>query len=241
MDWQRIIKGIRECCGAKVLFFDSISSTQEVAVNLVKEGLDELTVVIARRQTKGRGRFYRKWYSPDGGLYFSVIIQPRLPVEKWPLYSLMAGLGVCRAIGKIKKERALKWPNDCLIAGQKVSGILSEAFPEHNKIVVGIGVNLVWRTPDVPLDLVNSATTLFDEFEQSVEDTAISVVCKSIEELNRHEIDILGLNEILNRAHILDFDGIRGRQKRVLEDGTLIVEGLDGREIHLGGGYVTGD
>lgn len=102
---------------------------------------EEWTVITAKKQTQGRGQFKRSWYSPEGGLYFSVILRPRRQVEDLkPLTRLFAK----RIISVIKKESGLaailKPPNDILISGKKICGLLAEKTGES--LIVGVGLNL---------------------------------------------------------------------------------------------------
>ena len=126
--------------------FDDISSTNLKAKELAQEGKTEGTVVISKTQNKGRGRFDRVWESPEGGLYLSIILRPRCQPDKITLLPLLAALSVCKTITSVCDLYVkIKWPNDVLINGKKVCGILLES--ESNKdgldyVVLGFGINL---------------------------------------------------------------------------------------------------
>jgi BirA family biotin operon repressor/biotin-[acetyl-CoA-carboxylase] ligase len=116
--------------GREVRWFETMTSTSEWAHSLAEGGVAEGTVIVAERQTAGRGRLGREWVSPPGGLWFSVILRPRIPVEQLPLIGLAACVAVARAIMEATGLRArLKWPNDVLVDGRKVAGLLLETGP----------------------------------------------------------------------------------------------------------------
>jgi len=132
--------------GIKVPLFSysEVESTMDVARSLAEEG--KIGVVVAEKQNRGRGRRGRNWLSPEGGLYFTLIVRPEIPSKKAHLLSLASGVAVARAI---KKEYdlsvTLKWPNDVLYGGRKVAGILLEMAPGEKVpkyALIGIGVNV---------------------------------------------------------------------------------------------------
>jgi len=127
-----------------VFVYSEVASTMDVARDLAEAG--KTGVVVAERQTRGRGRRGRNWLSPEGGLYFTLIVRPEIPSPKVPLLSLASGVAVARAIKKeYGLEVTLKWPNDVLYEGRKVAGILLEMAPGKNVpryVLIGIGVNV---------------------------------------------------------------------------------------------------
>ena len=135
-----------EMIGKNIKCFDEVLSTNTRAKKLA-ESMPSGTLVIAEQQTKGKGRRGRKWFSPAGeGLWFSLILCPDIEPEKLPLLTMAGALAVKEALDKYPKlESLLKWPNDVLIRGKKVCGILSEINAEIDKInyaVTGIGINV---------------------------------------------------------------------------------------------------
>jgi BirA family biotin operon repressor/biotin-[acetyl-CoA-carboxylase] ligase len=122
-----------------------VQSTNDYAKELASYGAEEGTVVIAETQTAGRGRLGRKWISPRGGLYFSLILRPTTSAEEAAKLVFVAGLAVAETLNGVYGLRVqTKWPNDVLINGRKVCGILSEmctAGERVNYAVVGVGVN----------------------------------------------------------------------------------------------------
>ncbi|MBI4435875.1 MAG: biotin--[acetyl-CoA-carboxylase] ligase [Candidatus Omnitrophica bacterium] len=136
-----------ELIGRQVLSYDMVASTNDVAYDLGKKGAREGTVVVSEGQTKGKGRLGRSWVSPKGkGIYFSILLRPILPPQSIPKLTLLAALSVARAIRQITNlTPQIRWPNDLLLNGKKVSGILTEMSAEQDRVhfvVVGIGVNV---------------------------------------------------------------------------------------------------
>jgi BirA family biotin operon repressor/biotin-[acetyl-CoA-carboxylase] ligase len=129
----------------RIHYFPQIGSTMDAARELAKKGAKEGTIVVAEAQTRGRGRLSREWLSPEGGIYFTIILRPRMSPSYAPRINLMAGIAVATTIRKLFGLKAqLKWPNDVLIEGKKVCGILAEMDAETdvvNFVNVGIGIN----------------------------------------------------------------------------------------------------
>jgi BirA family biotin operon repressor/biotin-[acetyl-CoA-carboxylase] ligase len=142
---------------------DELDSTQRLARELARHDADEGTTVIAERQTAGRGRLGRQWHSPAGlNLYCSVVLRPPLAPAAVPCLALIAGLAVVDAVRDVAGlAGALKWPNDVLLAGRKVAGILTEMEAELERVrfvIAGIGVNV--NAVAFPPELAAKATSL---------------------------------------------------------------------------------
>lgn len=150
----------------EVHHYTTVDSTNERAKE--KAGI----VVIADEQTAGKGRLGRKWYSDKGGLYFSISLHPRLPMDDLPKITLTAGVAVCEALSFANAR--LKWPNDVLIGKKKVAGVLCEVFGEADipSVVVGIGINV---TNPIPEEIENIATNL-SSFNVSRKEIFIDVI-----------------------------------------------------------------
>ncbi len=146
----------------RVHYFPAISSTQDEAARLARTGAPEGTLVVAGRQTRGRGRVGRTWFSPPGaGLYASVVFRPPVSPAQWPALSVLAGVAVVEELQRQGIVAArLKWPNDALIGGRKVAGILAEAFPDVGFAVLGLGLNASFKGVDLSPDLAEVATDL---------------------------------------------------------------------------------
>lgn len=131
--------------GCQRIDLESCGSTNDEAARMARAGARHGTVVIAERQTSGRGRDGRVWQSPPGGLYMSAILRPPLPVVDVPPMTLAIGIGVCDAVRASGAPAVLKWPNDVLVRGRKLAGVLVEAQSQGGRlesVVVGIGINL---------------------------------------------------------------------------------------------------
>lgn len=131
-----------------ILRFDSVVSTQEKLRELAALGRGEGTVIVAKRQSKGRGRMDRGWHSPQGGLYLSLLIYPENKKRLTDL-SLLAGAVLSQTVkhflpNEVGVRVGVKWPNDCLINGQKVGGVLCEVVTHGIKqgVIIGVGLNL---------------------------------------------------------------------------------------------------
>ena len=151
--------------GQQRLVLEEASSTNSVAWEMADQGkLAEGAVVMALRQTRGRGRRGRTWESPRGGLWFSIVLYPRLPAGDVAPLSLVFSLALARALDKLTGVPVdVKWPNDVLMSGKKVAGILLEMNTEFDAVkylVAGIGVNVNLRSEDLPPELREKATSL---------------------------------------------------------------------------------
>ena len=136
--------------------FDTLGSTNEELARMAEEGVPEFTAVLAARQTQGKGRCGRNWWSPGGNLYLSVLLRPDIETAMLPRTSILAGLALFKAIGNEDGKITLKWPNDLLLDGRKVAGILPSARTEGKRIgwvVIGFGVNIKKPDERVPAEL----------------------------------------------------------------------------------------
>ena len=147
--------------GRRILFFQNLGSTMDEADRHGAAGVEDGTVVVAETQQASRGRFGRTWVSQPGNLYFSVVFYPTL--KALPLLSPLAGVAVARAIAKTTGLRPrIKWPNDVLVGGKKVAGILVESVISGGDVryaVLGIGVNVA-LDPGTLGELSTTATSL---------------------------------------------------------------------------------
>lgn len=133
--------------GKKILYFNSLNSTMDTATQLAMQGAREGTVVIAESQTQGRGRLGRLWHSPKyKGLYFSIILKPRISLNRAPIITLLAGVSICEAVKESTSlDAQIKWPNDVMLHNKKLGGILTEIKAEVDEIsfaVIGVGLNI---------------------------------------------------------------------------------------------------
>ena len=131
--------------GKRVFYFDTIDSTQTFAAKIASNHNENGTIIVSKYQTGGKGRMKRKWESPSGGIWMSIVIQPEFNISYVTLVPIATSLALCLAIEKtLKIKPKLKWPNDVLLKEKKVAGILLDTSIQSNKIeslVLGIGIN----------------------------------------------------------------------------------------------------
>lgn len=131
---------------ANILYFPEVTSTMDIARQHARNNCPDLTVVLAGRQTRGRGRLKRRWLSDDGGLYFTMVLRPAIPVQSSFKINFLASLTLARVIREMLGIDAMvKWPNDILVADRKIAGMLSELEAEAERVIfisVGIGINV---------------------------------------------------------------------------------------------------
>ncbi|MBF0341206.1 MAG: biotin--[acetyl-CoA-carboxylase] ligase [Magnetococcales bacterium] len=153
-------------------FHPRLDSTNQQALSMGQSGAPEGTLVVADAQTRGRGRLGRSWCSPAGeNLYFSMLLRPPLPVHQAPRLTLVAGLATLEALRSAGVPGVLKWPNDVLVSGRKLAGILTEMATEGERIrhvVVGIGVNVNGTAQAFPPEVASRAVTMADILQRKL-------------------------------------------------------------------------
>lgn len=155
-----------EWVAKEVLYFDTIDSTNIKAQELAEKGYQSGTLVVADKQESGKGRRGRSWVSPSGtGIFMTLMIKPDINPNNASMLTLVAALAVAKAITSVTGEEALiKWPNDIVVNGKKVCGILTEMnaqFDYINHIVVGIGINV--HNESFPEEISQMASSLMIE------------------------------------------------------------------------------
>jgi len=221
-----------------------VDSTQAVAFALAADGAADRTVVVAQAQTAGRGRRGRLWIDePGASLLTSIILRPRLEPARLPTLSLAAGVAVVEALERVTglKPR-LKWPNDVLVDGRKLAGILLESRIGPSPLVVlGIGVNLAQRV--FPADLAERATSVRLAAGRRVDaDALLTALLESLDAW-RTRLETEGWAPIRERWRALtetlgrrvSIDGVEGVAVDVDEDGALIVAEGDVRRRVVAG------
>jgi len=153
----------------RLLRFDVVDSTNEAAKLLLGHGADEGTILVAKRQSAGKGRHGRAWISPPGGLYMSLVLRPE--PSQVPVLGLLAGIPVVRALHHHGVLAGLKWPNDVVFMERKIGGILSEGVYREDRFhaVIGIGVNTGIDLERLPEDVRERATNLRREIGETVD------------------------------------------------------------------------
>ncbi len=156
---------VTERLGKKIHYLPEVDSTNRFAFRRAQEGGEEGEIVIAESQTRGKGRMGRSWFSPPGlNLYLSVILKPKLPPVHAPQITLMSAVAVADTVQSfLESPPAIKWPNDIMVQGKKLAGILTESSCDPERlhfVVVGIGVNLNLPSGLLPEAIRESATSL---------------------------------------------------------------------------------
>jgi len=245
--------------GSDIKYFDTIDSTNNYAKEIAQESCKDGTVVVADTQTSGRGRLGRSWSSPRGkGIWMSVVLRPEIPPYDVQVITLAASVAIVQAIRDATCiQTQIKWPNDILLDGKKVCGILTEMNSEMDRInylVLGIGINVNQLKEDFPEELWDTATSLrmyANHNKLSVTTYKRSDIIKNI----LHELEIVykkvctgNTGDILRqwkrysavlgkKIRIIYKNGeVTGTARNVTNDGRLVVYCDDGvtREIISG-------
>ncbi|MGL5752379.1 MAG: biotin--[acetyl-CoA-carboxylase] ligase, partial [Paraclostridium sp.] len=223
--------------GRNIIHFDTIDSTNTYAKSIGYDSCDG-TVVISEEQTSGRGRIGRLWHSKKHeGIWMSIILKPDITPMEAPFITLIAGASVVKALSNLGIESYIKWPNDLIINGKKVCGILTELSAEIervNYIVVGIGINV--KSIEFDNEISKVATSIFKE---GYEVTRVDIVKNILEEFEHLYKDYIhgGNKEAVleicrNKSAVVGKKvyAIKGNQKEFVEcldineDGNLIVK-----------------
>lgn len=241
--------------GTNLHYFSEIDSTNSYARRLAEQGAGAGEVIIAEAQTRGRGRLGRSWISPPFvNLYFSVILRPRLPPVHAPQLTLMAAVALADTIASfIRTPPSIKWPNDIVVGGKKLAGVLTESSCDSERIefvILGIGVNLNYPVALMPEVIRERATSIVSLTNNNVCREAF--VRRLIQDLDRcyGELEEDGFDALATRWEALF--GLRGKKVRVEmtdriligtakgidRDGALILEGEEGKRQRIVAGDV---
>lgn len=160
LPWEIKVGLDTDVIGHNIIYEEDLGSTMDEAVRLANDNAAEGTVIFAEHQTKGRGRMGKHWVSPAGtGLYLSLIIRPRIMLKDAAKLTLLTGVAVCEAVNGFTQAGAgIKWPNDILIGGKKLAGILTEMNAELDCIrfvVIGIGMNVNTPLSRLPKEAIS--------------------------------------------------------------------------------------
>jgi len=243
--------------GKKIFYFSELASTniiaKEKALHRI-EVIDEGTIIIAEKQSAGKGRLGRKWFSPVGGIWLSIILYPQLPPSYIPRVTLMTAVAVVKAIEICTQiESQIKWPNDILINEKKVCGILTEMSAELdiiNWVVVGIGINANIDHRDFPEDIQENTISLKEISEKEVlriklAQTFLQEFEKYYDKLKRKEFSSI-LEEWKLYSHTLGKKIkvnmgeriVTGEAVDINEEGALILKKEDGELIKIISGTI---
>ncbi|MHB8104789.1 MAG: biotin--[acetyl-CoA-carboxylase] ligase [Dehalococcoidales bacterium] len=246
-----IMKNLKtKIIGRKVIYLPSVTSTMDTARQEALEGAVEGMVVIAGEQTGGRGRLKRTWLAPVGNIALSIILYP--DIKSLPYLIMVASLAVTKSIESVTGLKGqIKWPNDVLIDGKKVGGILIENEVKGNKVaysIVGIGINVNLKV-DAYNEIANTATSLKSKTNDSnlrikliralLQEFDLLYVKlpdgKAIYEAWRDKLVTLGKQVRAQSGSQITV----GIAETVDEDGALVIRGVDGTLTKVVAGDVT--
>lgn len=218
---------------SKIHYFDEVASTMDIAKNLARNDCPDFTVVIAGSQNKGRGRLKRTWLSSEGGLYFTIVLRPQMP----PVLSSKVGFAAAMILARTLRrmfdiEAMVKWPNDILVGGMKISGMLSEMEAEADMVSfinIGIGIN-VNNDPTKSEPMASSLrniigreisrkellTKFLNEFESYINSSYLDVV---ISEWKKYSVTLNSYVKIITAQEVSE-----GLAIDVDENGALILK-----------------
>ncbi|MEW5705526.1 MAG: biotin--[acetyl-CoA-carboxylase] ligase [Actinomycetota bacterium] len=151
--------------GRQIIYRRILGSTNDLAKKLAEKGASEGTVIIAEEQSKGKGRLNRSWTSPPGGIWLSAILRPEVLLAEASRFTILAAVAVAKAMEKLGVQPDIKWPNDILIEGRKVCGVLLELSSQIGQVdylVMGFGVNANFKLDAIPSDFRDNVTTLYE-------------------------------------------------------------------------------
>jgi BirA family biotin operon repressor/biotin-[acetyl-CoA-carboxylase] ligase len=253
------VKAVAPSCriiGRDIQVFEQTTSTNDVIEKLARDGVKEGVVVFAESQTKGRGRLGRKWISPERkGLWFSILLRPDLRPQEATQLTVASATALRRAIAVATGlQPEIKWPNDILIGGKKVAGILTELSAELDRvrhIILGIGVDVNLDAGELPAELRKIATSLKIETGEMVSRAELATailreldfdyarICAGrfpaiADEWEEH-CTTIGKNVTVQISE----RKIRGRAESLDDDGALLLRTEHGRLERIIGGDVT--
>lgn len=236
-----------EWAGCEIFYYDSLDSTNTKAKELAEQGHPSGTLVVAERQTVGKGRRGRGWESPPHtGIFMTMVLKPDINPNNASMLTLVAALATARAITRVAGEPAqIKWPNDIVMNGKKIVGILTEMsaqFDYINHIVVGVGINV--HNESFPEELAETASSLYLECGRKFH--RASLIVAFLEEFERlyaiyletedmsglqKEYDIMLVNKG-RQVRVLDpKEPFEGKAMGISKKGELIVDTWESRKL----------
>jgi BirA family biotin operon repressor/biotin-[acetyl-CoA-carboxylase] ligase len=223
--------------GRTAYYYEETGSTNDCIKALLHKGACEGTIAVAEMQTKGRGRMGRQWHSTKGkGLWMSLLLQPTLPVTDIPKLTLMSVVALRKAIyQETGADAEIKWPNDLLLNGKKICGILAELGGEVDRmshLVIGMGLNINQTLRDFPMDLREIATSLRIQLGRTVHRLRLIQVVLECLEQAYHQVNTSGFSEVLDECR--KYSATLGR-KVTIRDGARVLTGF-AQEITNEGG-----
>lgn len=235
--------------GREIHAYPSVETTQFIAHNLAHEGIQDGAIVVADEQTAGKGRLGRSWHSPKGsGIWTSIILRPKLPPQRAPQFTLIAAVSVVQAIRKqTGLEAEIKWPNDILINGKKIVGILTELQAEADQIksvIIGMGINVNAGIEDFPSDLTTATSLKIESGEDVNRAALLASILNELEVLYTEYMENgFRMIKLLWESYAISLGRnikartlngvIEGLAKGITEEGVLLLESDDGEVHHI--------
>ena len=231
--------------GKNLYVFNEVTSTNTVARFLSMHDIEDGSVIISEKQTDARGRSGKAWESPLGGVWLSIVLNPHVDHSKLPLITLATGVAVAKTLEKIGVENPeIKWPNDIMINGKKVCGILTEAIAKFNTIesvIIGVGIDANLDIEEFPEELKAGTTTLEKELgRKGSENLLIKLFLEEFEKISEL-FDHEGYEEILKEWRKRSYSIGKIVEVRepfnknydayvlgISKEGALVVEKIDG-------------
>lgn len=231
--------------GQYIHYEESVHSTQKIAHRIAQEGAKEGTVVVAEEQTAGRGRLDRAWYSPKyTGAWMSIILRPSIPPQQAPQLTLLSAVAVVQAIQEVTNlSPDIKWPNDVLLNGKKLVGILTEMqadFDRIHSVIIGIGINMNQQETDFNEQIKHIATSLRIEKGEEINRAALmQAFFLKLETLYEEYLkNGFGLIKVLWETYAISIGkriiartmtaNIEGFAKGITDEGVLLIEDDEG-------------
>ncbi len=244
LPWEISSKLKTNYIGKRIYYFEETDSTQNFALQIAQNKKENGTIVIAQKQTHGKGRLNRKWISPKGGIWFSIILQPNFTIEESVLLPIVTAVALSNSIQKsLKIKTNVKWPNDITLNRKKVAGIIIDASFQSNdieNIIIGVGINYKIKSKELEKRIITTpnfygANSLLNESQTNPPITLIKDFIheleKKIDELsNGRKSKIIREwtknSETINKKVIINTTNgkISGTAKKIDSDGALILK-----------------
>lgn len=204
--------------GRNIIHFDDIDSTNIKAKELAQKDIEDGSIIIAEKQTLGSGRFNRKWVSPKGGLWFTLVLRPNIPPNEAPKVTQIAAASVFKTLQDFNINPTIKWPNDILLNDKKLCGILAEMKCDMDSVhylVLGIGMNININESDFDEAVKPIATSLKIQYGKDFNRSEIlSLFLNHFENLYNKFINSLDLSETISICR--DHSNIFGRKAKLI-------------------------
>lgn len=255
LPWEVSSKLRTNYIGKRIYYFEETDSTQNFALQIAQNKKENGTIIIAQKQTHGKGRLNRKWISPKGGIWFSIILQPNFTIEESVLLPIVTAISLSNAIQKsLKIKTNVKWPNDITLNRKKVAGIIIDASFQSNyieNIIIGVGINYKIKSKELEKKIIGTPNfygvdsllnesqnyhpiTLVKDFihqlEKKIDELSNGKKSKIIKEWTKN-------SETINKKVIINTTNgkISGTAKKIDSNGALILKTRHGNERILVG------